>query len=126
MNMRKLNESLLSGLALTWLLYVGPGVRADDDRDQFKARLIGYNEVPSVSTPARGEFEARISRDDGMIEYEHSNSGLIGTVQKAHIHLAQHGVNGRHGNRLSQTASSPAPQAVSGLTQYNTDSERVM
>ena len=116
--MRKLNKSLLSGLALTSLLYVGPGVRADDDRDQFKARLIGYNEVPSVSTPARGEFEARISRDDGMIEYELSYSGLIGTVQQAHIHFAQPGVNGSIVIWLCQTATTPAPATVAGLTPF--------
>jgi len=38
------------------------------DGDKLRARLIGYNEVPSVSTVARGEFEAQISRDEQLID----------------------------------------------------------
>ena len=118
--MRKFSKSLLGGLALTSLLCTASGVWADDDnhRNHFKARLIGFDEVPSVSTPARGEFEARISRDDGMIEYELSYSGLIGTVQQAHIHFAQPGVNGSIVIWLCQTATTPAPATVAGLTPF--------
>jgi len=35
--------------------------------ERIKATLIGYQEVPSVSTPASGEFKAHISRDDGVV-----------------------------------------------------------
>ena len=62
------------------------------DGDKLRARLTGYEEVPPASTPASGEFEARISRDEGSIEYELTYSGLQGTVSMAHIHFAQRGV----------------------------------
>jgi hypothetical protein len=86
--------------------------------ENIQARLIGYQEVPSVSTPASGEFNARISQDDGLIEYELSFSGLVGTVQQSHIHVAQRGVNGSIVVWLCQTTTTPAPAAVAGLTPF--------
>lgn len=86
--------------------------------ENIHARLIGYQEVPAVSTPASGEFEARISPDDGLIEYELSYSGLVGTVQQSHIHFGQRGVNGSVVIWLCQTTTTPAPAAVAGLTPF--------
>ena len=92
--MRKLNTSLLAGLAVTSMLYAGSGVGADDDRDQFKARLQGFTEVPAVSSTGSGEFTARI-RGDNAVDWELSYKGLEGTVTgAAHIHLGQKDVNG--------------------------------
>ena len=38
--------------------------------EDIRAQLIGYHEVPSVSTPASGTFKARISADEKFIDYE--------------------------------------------------------
>jgi hypothetical protein len=116
MNMRKLNTSLLAGLAVTSLLYLAPGVASGDDK--IRARLTGYEEVPPVSTVASGEFEGRISGDESLITYELSYSGLQGTVQQAHIHFAQKAVNGSIVIWLCQTATTPAPVTVAGLTPF--------
>jgi hypothetical protein len=56
--------------------------------------LVGYQEVPSVSTVANGQFHARISNDESEIQYELSYSDLEGAVQQSHIHIGQPGVNG--------------------------------
>ena len=56
--------------------------------------LSGYSEVPSVSTAAEGEFQARISADETQIDYELSYSDLEGGVTQAHIHFGQKDVNG--------------------------------
>lgn len=53
----------------------------------FRANLTGYDEVPTISTVATGEFTARISKDETEIEYELSYKDLEGTVQQAHIHI---------------------------------------
>ncbi len=91
--MRKLNTTLLAGLAVTSLLYAGFGVRADDDRDQFRARLQGFNEVPAVSSTGRGEWSARLRGD--AVDWELTYEGLEGTVTTAsHIHFGQKDVNG--------------------------------
>jgi hypothetical protein len=98
------------------LLAFAPPTAFGDEK--IKARLTGYEEVPSVSTPASGEFEAKISRDEGMIEYELSYSGLVGTVQQSHIHFAQKAVNGSIVVWLCQTTTTPAPTSVAGLTPF--------
>ena len=56
--------------------------------------LTGFEEVPSVSTVATGTFDAKISNDSSQIDWVLSYSNLEGTVQQAHIHFGQKGVNG--------------------------------
>jgi len=89
-----------------------------DDRNrgnQISARLIGYEEVPSVSTPARGSFRATIARDKESIEYTLSFDGIASTVNQAHIHFAQTSVNGVIVVWLCQGATR-APAAVATIT----------
>ena len=83
--------------------------------------LTGYEEVPSVSTAAQGQFNARIRGDE--IEWQLSYSDLEGAVQQAHIHFGQTGVNGgivvflctNLGNGPTGTQSCPNPPAnISG------------
>ena len=64
------------------------------NKSSFKARLIGYNEVPSVSTEASGRFRARINRSAEEITYRLQFEDLQATVLFAHIHLGQKDVNG--------------------------------
>ncbi len=87
-------------------------VQADDDDDDrskrsFRVRLDPFQEVPSVSSVARGEFRLRISRDEKTISYELSYSGLEGSVTQGHIHFAQKGVNGGISVWLCQTPPTP-------------------
>jgi len=77
--------------------------------ETIQATLTGYQEVPPVSTPARGEFRGAISRNDDAIDYELSYSGLQGTVTQAHIHFGQRSVNGSIVVWLCQTATNPSP-----------------
>ena len=62
--------------------------------EDLRARLIGYQEVPSVSTVARGEFEGQINRNEDTIDYELTFSGLQAPIQQSHIHVGQRSVNG--------------------------------
>jgi CHRD domain len=83
-------------LLLILPLVAGPAMAGDDNNGghKLRARLNGFHEVPSVSTVASGDFKATIARDEQSIEYELTYSGLQGTVQQAHIHVAQRAVNG--------------------------------
>ena len=89
----------------------------------IKEILTGYEEVPSVSTSAGGEFRARINNEGTAIEYELSYGALEGAVQQAHIHLGQKGANGgiavflctNLGNGPAGTqACPPAPATITG------------
>ena len=76
------------------LLLITVAVVLPQEIKEIKAILVGYEEVPAVSTVAGGELRARISNDDSSISYELSYSDLEGSVTQAHIHLGQPGVNG--------------------------------
>jgi CHRD domain len=73
-----------------------PPAIADDDHGfkRLRAHLVGFKEAPSISTHASGEFRAQINEHETAIDWELSYKDLEGTVQQAHIHFAQRGVNG--------------------------------
>jgi hypothetical protein len=82
--------------------------------------LTGYEEVPSVSTTATGQFNARISNDGTRIDWELSYADLEGAIQQSHIHFGQAGVNGgisvflctNLGNGPAGIQPCPAPPAT--------------
>jgi hypothetical protein len=99
-------------------LVLGIGSARVARAEEIQANLIGFQEVPAVSTVASGEFRARINHDDDSIDYELSFQGLQGTVQQSHIHVAQRSVNGSIVIWLCQTVTTPAPASVAGLTPF--------
>ncbi|HKG21961.1 MAG TPA: CHRD domain-containing protein [Blastocatellia bacterium] len=101
-----------------------PSVGQAQSTRQFKTNLIGYEEVPAISTTGAGAFEMLIDFGDTGFSYELSYSGLTGNVLQAHIHIAQKGVNGgimiffctNLGNGPAGTQPCPAPSGtVSGF-----------
>ena len=80
--------------------------------DQIGALLTGYEESPSVSTTASGEFTATIAPDGSVITYTESYSGLQAPVTQSHIHVGQLGVNGSVVIFLCQTAANPDPTGL--------------
>jgi len=85
---------LLKVVGLMGLLIALSPTRVLADKT-IHARLRGFDEVPAVSTTGSGEFRAKINNDESAIEYELSYDNLEGTtVNAAHIHVGQQGVNG--------------------------------
>jgi hypothetical protein len=66
----------------------------DGGRSKFSTDLVGYEEVPAVSTDGGGSFRAVISRTADEIRYELRYSGLQGDVTQSHIHFGQEDVAG--------------------------------
>jgi hypothetical protein len=81
-------------LALCLMLSFGGTASADNNKGKngrIRARLVGVQEVPAVSSKGSGEFVAEISNDDSKIDYTLTWKDLEGaTVQQAHIHFGQH------------------------------------
>ena len=92
-------------------LLVSPPVGAQGTRT-LKADLESFQEVPSISSVAGGEFRGRISGDGTSIEYEISYDGLEGNVNQSHIHFGQMGANGGISVFLCQTANFPDPTGL--------------
>src|SRR5262249_19211379 len=80
--------------------------------DQIGALLTGYEEAPSVSTTARGEFTATVDHDGDLIQYTETYSGLQAPVTQSHIHVGQPGVNGSIVIFLCQTGNNPDPTGL--------------
>ena len=87
--------------------------------DKFTAALIGYEEVPALSTTGAGTFSMQIDPSNTFFDYTVSYAGLVGNVSQSHIHIAQKGVNGgimvffctNLGNGPPGTQLCPGPQA---------------
>ena len=92
---------LLFALVLMALLIASPAL-ADG---RLKARLTGYQEVPSLSTSARGLAEFKVKGD--TIEYKLTYRGLDSGVLFAHIHFGQRHVNG--GVSVFLCSNTPVP-----------------
>ena len=80
--------------------------------EQIGALLTGYEESPSVSTTASGEFTATITPDGNAILYRERYSGLQAPITQSHIHVGQLGVNGSVVIFLCQTATNPDPTGL--------------
>lgn len=77
------------------------GAHRDDGRHHgsssgksFRATLVGYEEVPAISSPASGSFKATLNRAGDRLSWRLSYRGVGTPVQQAHVHFGQAGVNG--------------------------------
>lgn len=105
-------------LVLAFALLLSTGslkrmVAQDEDKHRgrpLRANLIGFQEVPAVSTTGKGTFEARINDSDTAMDFELTWENLQGaTVTQAHIHFGQPAVNGGIIIWLCGSASNPGP-----------------
>jgi hypothetical protein len=90
-NRRRIQLVLVFGV-VSLLAAVGVAV-ATGGRD-IRERLSGYEEVPTLSTPANGEFKAKVSRFSEKIEYRLSYRDFESDVTQAHIHFGARATNG--------------------------------
>jgi hypothetical protein len=67
---------------------------ADGGQKNVRETLVGYQEVPALSTPGIGEFNARIDAKDSEIRYELSYADTESAVTQAHIHFENATNNG--------------------------------
>jgi hypothetical protein len=118
---RRILSSVLTGVSVA-LLGTSSLVAGDDgdgdrgrgrDRTRFVARadLVGTQEVPVVSTGARGHFHAVVDTVMNTITWTLRYDGLEGNVTQAHVHIAQRNVNGGISFFLCSNLTTPAPPA---------------
>ena len=90
-----------------WLLASGNAL-TEAKKPLLRPTLKGFQEVSTVSTVATGQFCATII-SDAAIAYEHTSSGLEGTITQSHIHFGQKSVTGGISLWLCQTATNLDP-----------------
>ena len=104
--------TLIAVAAVGAALAAGTALGGNDHRNQrnhFRVLLDGYQEVPPVSTPARGALVLQIARDEQSIGYALRYDGLQGAITQAHIHFGRPAINGNIVLWLCGTASNPGP-----------------
>jgi hypothetical protein len=109
--------SLLAALVIAF------GASTAIQAETVHVKLIGYEEVPAVSSTGSAEFQASIDGD--RIHWRLSYENLEGTVTQSHIHVGQTAANGgiviflctNLGNAPAGTttvACPPAPAMIEG------------
>jgi hypothetical protein len=111
MKLRFLTRAIPSVVALSALTVLPVSA------DVLNADLSGFNEVPTLSSPASADFRARINKGETEIQYELKYSGFVTPVTQAHLHLEKRAVNGgimvflcsNLGNGPAGTSACPEP-----------------
>jgi hypothetical protein len=105
-----MRKRLLSAFVLAVLSVGVIASVAQADEKRLRATLSGYEEVPSVSTAASGEFSADIDDKDQVIRYSLTLSGTFNSsILFAHIHFGQRTANGGVATFLCGGGTKPAP-----------------
>ncbi|MGH2685646.1 MAG: CHRD domain-containing protein [Actinomycetota bacterium] len=104
---------ILTSVALVSLFTAATS--AKNKQGRFSASLTGYQEVPSISTPATGEARLRLVRTGAgpTIPYRLEYRDIQNAVA-AHIHLGQAGVNGGVSAFLCGGGDTPACPPTGG------------
>jgi CHRD domain-containing protein len=90
-------KRLVAVITATTLLLGVVGVamaNGESDRNSFKARLGGYQEVPAINTTGAASLKATVNSAGTVLTYTLTYQGLSGPAGAAHIHFGQPGVNG--------------------------------
>jgi len=108
---------------LLLLLGLLPTIAQAQEGRRFGARLISYEEVPTLSNVGEGTFNMLIDSSDTSFDFELTYSGISGTgATQSHIHFGQKGLNGgvtvffctNLGNGPPGTPACPANGTVTG------------
>jgi hypothetical protein len=112
---------MVVGIAMLLVGSAGADEHRGDGRHReevVRARLAGFDEVPSVSSPASGVFRAVIDEAAGTITYTLKFEDFANTVTQSHLHLGQHhtsgGISAFICTNLGNSPSAQACPQVSG------------
>lgn len=99
-----------ASLVLAGLFMLAGALEADGRwRRVLGTHLVPTQEVPALSSPARGHIWLSIDGRGEVVRYDLEYRGITSTVTQSHIHLAQPGANGGIMVWLCGTTSNPGP-----------------
>jgi len=128
---RKMLTTLAAGFAVA--IFGASSLMAHDDDDDrgrdhskfvVRADLVGFQEVPALSTTGHGTFRAWVDTKANTITFKLTYDALEAPVTQSHVHFGQKGVSAgvsfflcsNLGNGPPGTQACPAPPAeVTGV-----------
>ena len=89
------NRRSMAAFAIVSMMATG-GVLAQSDNSKRNghADLSGYQENPTLSSPASGTLDVRISKSGDSVDYTLTYSGISTNVLFSHIHIGRPAING--------------------------------
>ena len=82
-------------IAVLFTLALAPMfAQSNNGNTKGHADLVGYQENPTLSSPATGTLDVEISKDGDSLHYTLSYSGFPTNVRFAHIHIGRPAING--------------------------------
>ncbi len=79
---------------------------------QFTAHLIGYNEVPSLNSPAHADLSLTVG--NGQLTWTLTYADFVNQPIVAHVHVGQPGVSGGVSFFFCGGPKPPCPSSASG------------
>jgi hypothetical protein len=67
---------------------------AGDSKRDFETDMLGYEEVPAVSTTGNGQVDVEVARDGQSLRFVLRYRAMESPVTQSHIHFGQKSVNG--------------------------------
>lgn len=123
---------VLGGAAVTLAIAALAGASSGSSNIDAHEGLMGYQEVPALSTTGVGSFEAKVVDGGAAVEWTLTYDRLEGDVLQSHIHFGQRSVNAgisvflctNLGNAPAPPASAtaacpPPPATISGTFRAN-------
>ena len=116
MGKKNIARILVAGaMLLGTIAFTTSSVEARHGKRVFTGRMDGFQEVPSISSLGHGRLWLRASRDEQVIDYKLSYSGLSSPVTQGHIHFGQPHTNGGVSVMLCQSAAVADPAALAPM-----------
>ncbi|MDQ3858546.1 MAG: CHRD domain-containing protein [Actinomycetota bacterium] len=116
--------SLVAVLAVVAALAASSAMSRGGSRLDFDAHLRGFEEVPAISTTARGSLDVDLV--NGVLRYRLRYSHLEANALSAHIHFAQRRVNGDVIAFLCGGGDKPACPAREGTVRGTIDAADII
>jgi hypothetical protein len=93
MTIRKQSRRATVAAALPLLFAMPMALSADEGAERVRAHLVGYEEVPTLSSNGSAVFRAKIAEDEQSFDWVLTYTGLANVTQ-SHIHFAARAING--------------------------------
>ena len=68
---------------------------AGDSKRDFETDMLGYEEVPAVSTTGNGQVDVEVARDGQSLNFVLRYRAMESPVTQSHIHIGQRTANGQ-------------------------------